>query len=225
MRWWAAYRRVAGVLVCISFAVSCASPSGRADRSVDARAKADERVAIRAILLPDTPAFLSNTYAHPPRSIRQAFSWGPQGNEWRLTILDPRAEYAGFTLRRPCDVSDRLEHVSLYMEISPVHLVSSLAVALIDGRRMEPRFMSVLPLEPYRVPVRLRAPRAALAIPLSEFEQNPVHPENGSVPVGRLDWSDIREIRIILPDRDALEVWQIFIHNMQFVPDTWIRTP
>ncbi len=209
-------------LILMALQYSCTVPGTREDRRDLVHQDAELRTLIRPIPLPESPSLLEHVYTHPPRSIRQAFSWSRGGNEWRLVIRDRNAEYAGFTWRRPYDLSQYPGHMSLYMEIEPPDAALSLAVGLISGQEDDTRVISIIPLTPYRISTR---PRSIIAVPLTEFENGSAGPGSGLIPAGALDWQRITEIRLIRLDPGTVPDPEIIVHRIRFAPDTWIRVP
>ncbi len=202
---------------------SCASRSERRQIAQQRQEIATERAQAGRILIPESAVRLRNDQAHPPFSIRQTFTWHAFGNIWRLLVVDPRAEYAGFDVKVPYDLHRKRRHMILFFELWPITAGDHLAIALLDGGARGNRMLAPLALAPYEADVRRfnKPGWSSYAIPLTEFKE--AYPlDDTSEQGGAFDWRDVSGVRIIRLNTEEGSPSQFTIENLCFTPHTWI---
>lgn len=202
---------------------SCMSQAERRQMEMEREAVAVERAQADRILIPESAIRLRNDHAHPPSSIRQTFTWHAYGNIWRLLIVDPHAEYAGFDVKTPYDLHRKRRHMILFFELWPAGAAGDLAIALIDGEARGARMMAPLPIAPYGVDVRRlnRKGWRNYAIPLTDFK-NAYPMDDTRSHGGSFDWHDVSGVRVIRLQPEGGSSSQFILENLCFAPRTWL---
>lgn len=150
----------------------------------------------------DSPRLLQADYVYPPFVTRHRLIWSGDDFDWRIRMPAATYAYAGIVFRKPINLEGFHHKMKFTFLIRPARAASFLSFALID------RPAALLPaMSDVELSGRTRSlgdETALVSIPLIEFPKG--------VPVGSssltsdapastaerpLDWSSIREIRVI----------------------------
>lgn len=218
--------RAAAALACALAVTACTTPPEREARRQEVEEAAYERTQQNRLRIPPEPVDLSADYGHPEYTIRQHFLWGPYESEWRLTLVDFAARYAGFRMKRPLPIPDQRDGMALYFELWPSDVAPTLALGLNDDPQMPKRDIPVLPLEPYRIFLRNRPDLAIFAVPLSDLEEETIAlqpDQQWQRSPADLDWDAIRGVHLVRLDPTNRHTRRIVLRNLQVAPWLWIR--
>lgn len=195
------------------------SPDLELRQEVEQRAR--DRALQHRIRIPATPVDLVRDYSTPDLGIRQVFRWAPHENEWRLLLVDPTSQRAGFLLRRPVPVPRRKTDMVLYLELDPPEIGDSLAVGLLDQEKTESKKPTVVPLASYQLFLRVPESQGVFAVPLTAFETASYtrnESDQWTSSPETINWRNIIGAQLTILSPSELNTRQIRIKNLQIAP-------